>query len=246
MGELAVMDIGRTAYEPALELQQRLVQKVQQSEEELAYLILVEHDPPVITAGRGRGLENILASGRQLAEMGIEVHETTRGGDVTYHGPGQIVGYPIIRIDRHGRDVHKYLRDIEEMLIRAVGRFGISAGRRAGLTGIWVGAAKLAAIGVAVSRWVSYHGFALNVTTDLSQFATIVPCGLPDESVTSMEVLLGRCILANDVRPAIVECMVDVFGFDAAREGSVDELLRPERPEDLSRGRQPPDCVALG
>ena len=222
MAQMTVMDIGRTAYEPALELQQRLVQEVQQSEEELAYLILVEHDPPVITAGRGRGLENILAGGRQLAEMGIEVHETTRGGDVTYHGPGQIVGYPIIRIDRHGRDVHKYLRDIEEMLIRTVGRFGISAGRRAGLTGIWVGAAKLAAIGVAVSRWVSYHGFALNVTTDLSQFATIVPCGLTDKSVTSMEALLGRNIRANDVRPAIVECMVDVFGFESSCEAETD------------------------
>ena len=218
MAQMRVMDIGRTAYEPALELQQRLVQEVRQSEEDLAYLVLVEHDPPVITAGRGRGLENILAGRRQLAEMGIEVHETTRGGDVTYHGPGQIVGYPIIRIDRHGRDVHKYLRDIEELLIRAVGRFGISAGRREGLTGIWVGSAKLAAIGVAVSRWVSYHGFALNVTTDLSRFAMIVPCGLRDESVTSMEVLLGRNICANDVRAAIVECMVDVFGFESSRE----------------------------
>ncbi|MBL7133906.1 MAG: lipoyl(octanoyl) transferase LipB [Phycisphaerae bacterium] len=222
MGELAVMDIGRTAYEPALELQKRLVQKVRQSDQELAYLILVEHDPPVITAGRGRGLENILASRRQLADMGIEVHETTRGGDVTYHGPGQIVGYPIIRIDRHGRDVHKYLRDIEQMLIRAVGRFGVSGGRREGLTGIWVGSAKLAAIGVAVSRWVSYHGFALNVTTDLSQFATIVPCGLRDESVTSMEALLGRNIRANDVRTAIVECMLEVFGFESSREAEIE------------------------
>jgi len=246
MAQMRVMDIGRTAYGPALEIQRRLVQKVQQSDQELAYLVLVEHDPPVITAGRGRGMENILASRRQLAEMGIEVHQTTRGGDVTYHGPGQIVGYPIIRIARPGRDVHKYLRDIEQMLIRAVERFGVSAGRREGLTGIWVGAEKLAAIGVAVSRWVSYHGFALNVTTDLSRFATIIPCGLTDKSVTSMEVLLGGKIRANDVRTAIVKCMVDVFGFDAAREGSVDESLRPERPEDLSRGRQPPDCVGPG
>ncbi len=222
MPELTVMDIGRTAYEPALELQQRLVQEVRQSDQELAYLILVEHDPPVITAGRGRGLENILASRRQLADMGIEIHETTRGGDVTYHGPGQIVGYPIIHIDRHGRDVHKYLRDIEEMLIRAVGRFGISACRRDGLTGIWVGSAKLAAIGVAVSRWVSYHGFALNVTTDLSRFAMIVPCGLRGESVTSMEVLLERSICANDVRTAIVECMLDVFGFESSREAETE------------------------
>ena len=222
MPQLAVMDIGRTAYEPALELQQRLVQEVRQSDKELAYLVLVEHDPPVITAGRGRGLENILASRRQLAEMGIEVHETTRGGDVTYHGPGQIVGYPIIRIDRHGRDVHKYLRNIEEVLIRSVGRFGISTGRREGLTGIWSGTAKLAAIGVAVSRWVSYHGFALNVTTDLSRFAMIVPCGLRDESVTSMEVLLGRSVCANDVRAAIVECMMEVFGFESSREAEIE------------------------
>jgi len=205
MTELVTIHLGRAAYEPTLRLQRRLWEKVQAAEDELAYLVLVEHDPPVITLGRGADRSNILVSAEQLAAAGAEVHETSRGGDVTYHGPGQLVGYPIV-------------------LIRALGTFHITAGRRQGLTGVWVADEKVAAIGIAIRRWVSYHGFALNVSPDLSHFEWIVPCGIADKGVTSMTRLLGRPVEVGEVIPTLVQCAVDVFGFDAARTGSMDEI----------------------
>ena len=214
MAELTTIDVGRQAYAETLALQHELLAEVQGSEAELARLILVEHDPPVITMGRARGQDNIVATPQQLAGEGVEIHQTTRGGDVTYHGPGQLVGYPIVRVDRHGRDVHRYLRDLEEVLIRLLGRFDIEGARREGLTGIWVGDEKIAAIGVAFSRWVSYHGFALNVAPDLSHFGLIVPCGITDKGVTSMAAALGRDVDVADVKAPLVECVADVFGFE--------------------------------
>jgi lipoyl(octanoyl) transferase len=214
MAELTTIDVGRQAYAETLALQHELLAEVQGSEAELARLILVEHDPPVITMGRARGQENIVATPQQLAGEGVEIHQTTRGGDVTYHGPGQLVGYPIVRVDLHGRDVHNYLRDLEEALIRLLARFGIDGGRREGLTGIWVGDEKIAAIGVAFSRWVSYHGFALNVAPNLSHFGLIVPCGITDKGVTSMAAVLGRDVDVAEVKAPLVECVVDVFGFE--------------------------------
>src|SRR5205823_9638313 len=156
-------------------------------------LLLVEH-PHVLTLGvRGDGgRSHILASDETLAARRIEVFEAGRGGDITYHGPGQVVGYPILDLKPDRCDVHRYVRDLEEVLIRTVAAFGIDAGRVAGLTGIWVGSEKLAAIGVRISRWVTSHGFALNVNTDLDRFSLIVPCGIADKGVTSMERLLGR------------------------------------------------------
>ena len=127
-----------------------------------------------------------------LAARGIELVETGRGGDVTYHGPGQLVGYPILDLNPDRRDVHRYVRDLEEVLIRAVGDFGVIAGRSAGLTGVWVGDAKLAAIGVRIARWVTSHGFALNVSTNLDHFRLIVPCGIADKTVTSLDELSGE------------------------------------------------------
>ena len=156
-----------------------------------------------------------------LASEGVEVHESGRGGDVTYHGPGQLVGYPIIRLDLHGRDVHRYLRDLEEVLIRVLARFGIEGTRAEGMTGVWVGAEKVAAIGVAISRWVTWHGVAINVDTNLDRFDLIVPCGIRGRRVTSLGRLLGRQITVAEVKPHLVECMVDVFGFDGARPGDV-------------------------
>ena len=219
MAELVTLDVGRAAYGPTLRLQERLRREVHAAPEERAYLVFVEHDPPVITLGRGADAAHVVAPRERLAREGVEVHETQRGGDVTYHGPGQIVGYPILRLDLHGRDVHRYLRDLEETLIRLLARFGIQGERTRGMTGVWVGREKVAAIGVAISRWVTWHGFALNVDPDLAHFGLIVPCGLQGMGVTSLARLLGRPITVAEVKGPLVECLVEVFGFDGARAG---------------------------
>ena len=221
MAELVTLDLGRAAYEPVLRLQERLCEEVKAAPQEWAYLILVEHDPPVITLGRGADAAHVTASRERLAREGVEVHESGRGGDVTYHGPGQLVAYPIIRLDLHGRDVHRYLRDLEEVLIRVLARFGVEGTRAEGMTGVWVGAEKVAAIGVAIRRWVTWHGVAINVDTNLDRFNLIVPCGIRGRRVTSLGRLLGRPITVAEVKPHLVECMVDVFGFDGARPGDV-------------------------
>jgi len=225
MTELVTLDIGREADEPALRLQKRLLERVKSAPNERAYLVLVEHFPPVITLGRSTRGEPLVASRDRLRAEGIEVHESSRGGDVTYHGPGQVVGYPILRLDLHGRDVHRYLRDLEEVLIRLLARFGVEGRRAAGLTGVWVGGEKVAAIGVAVTRWVSYHGFALNVSTNLRHFDLIVPCGIQGCGVTSLERLLGRKVSVAEVQAPLVECLAEVFGFDGVRAASVSQEL---------------------
>jgi lipoyl(octanoyl) transferase len=217
MAHLTVLDIGRAAYEPTVSLQQRLVSEVKAAVDEESRLVLVEHDPPVITVGRGsRDPGNVLVPREYLASQGIEIHETSRGGDVTYHGPGQLVAYPILRLDLHGRDVHRYLRDLEEVLLRILRRFGVEGRRSEGLTGVWVGNEKIAAIGVAVSRWVTYHGLALNVDPNLSHFGLIVPCGIRDKGVTSLSRVLDRSVTVAEVKGPLVECIVEVFGFDGA------------------------------
>ncbi len=222
MAQLVYLDVGRAAYEPTVRLQKRLAAEVKAAADERAFLVLVEHDPPVITMGRStQGTGNVLAPREQLAREGIELHETSRGGDVTYHGPGQLVGYPILRLDLHGRDVHRYLRDLEEALLRLLTRFGVEGRRCEGLTGVWVGNYKIAAIGVAVSRWVTYHGFALNVEPNLSHFGLIVPCGIRDKGVTSLARVLGRAVTVAEVKAPLVECVAEVFGFDGAVAGTL-------------------------
>jgi lipoyl(octanoyl) transferase len=177
-------------------------------------LLFVEH-PPVLTLGvrgdGGRG--HILASAEQLSAGGIEIFETGRGGDITYHGPGQLVGYPIIDLRPDRQDVHRYVRDLEEVLIRTAGSFGIDAGRVSGLTGVWVGREKLAAIGVRIARWVTSHGFALNVGTNLDHFNLIVPCGISDRGVTSLERLLGRPVDPQDVEKQVAGHFLQVFEY---------------------------------
>lgn len=175
-------------------------------------LLLVEH-PHVLTLGvRGDGgRAHILAEAGVLAARGVEVFETGRGGDVTYHGPGQVVGYPIIDLRPDRCDVHRYVRDLEEVLIRVAGDYGVAGTRVDGLTGVWVGREKLAAIGVRISRWVTSHGFALNVATDLDYFNLIVPCGIADRGVTSLQRLLGRSIDVADVENRIVAHFAKVF-----------------------------------
>jgi lipoate-protein ligase B len=219
-----VLRIERIHYQPALDLQLRIVERIKETETPDAVLLLLEHDP-VITLGRSGRDEHLLAAADDLARRGIELHRSSRGGDITYHGPGQIVGYPILRLAGPRRDVHRYLRSLEGILIAALSRFAIHGQRAAGLTGVWVGEAKVAAIGVALSRWITYHGFALNVTTDLDAFSLIVPCGIHNRPVTSMEKLLGRPPARREVEDALVENFAREFQFDAVREC--------ERAEDL-------------
>ena len=207
-----VRRLGVVDYQAALDLQRQLVDQRKQG---LIpdQLLLLEH-PHVITLGarNHNSRSNVLETPESLARQGVALFETGRGGDVTYHGPGQLVGYPILELPKDRRDVHRYVRDLEEVLIGAVAEFGISALRISGLTGIWVGDRKLAAIGVRISRWVTSHGFALNVSTDLSRFDLIVPCGIADKGVTSMERLLERPVPMTEVADAVVKGFTAVFG----------------------------------
>lgn len=211
MRKVQVRRLGRIGYADALELQQRLVEQRRRGEIE-DQLLLLEH-PPVITLGVKvrNDRSHVLASPERLATLGVELHETGRGGDVTYHGPGQVVGYPIVDLRPDRCDVHAYVRDLEEVMIRAARTFGVEATRVAGLTGIWVGNEKLAAIGVRISRWVTSHGFAFNVNTDLSHFALIVPCGINNRGVTSLGKLLGRAVPMAEVEDALEVAAREVF-----------------------------------
>lgn len=174
------------------------------------HLLLLEHDP-VFTLGRNARRENVLFPAEALRERGFEVFETGRGGDVTYHGPGQVVGYPILDLAPDRRDVHRYVRDLEEVMVRTCAGYGIEAGRVAGLTGTWVGPDKIGAIGVRIARWVTSHGFAFNVSTDLSAFDLIVPCGIRGRGVTSLERLLGRAVPVEEAMDRLEACFRDVF-----------------------------------
>jgi lipoyl(octanoyl) transferase len=208
---LDVRRLGLVPYAEALALQRALVEERRANRIE-DVLLLVEH-PPVVTLGvKGDGgRSHIVATADALASRGIEVHETGRGGDVTFHGPGQIVGYPIIDLKPDRCDVHRYVRDLEEVLIRAAADFGIAAARIPGLTGVWAGDDKLAAIGVRISRWITSHGFSLNVTTDLDDFRLIVPCGIADRGVTSL-LRLGCLAPRSLVEDAIATRFSEVFG----------------------------------
>jgi lipoyl(octanoyl) transferase len=198
-------------YGEALALQQQLVEQRRAGTIPDQFLLL-QH-PAVITLGvKARSSRaNVLATRQALEAAGVELHETGRGGDVTYHGPGQLVGYPILDLRPDRCDVHRYVRDIEEVMIRIAASFGVTAGRVNGLTGVWAGNEKLGAIGVRIARWITSHGFAFNVTTDLAHFGLIVPCGIADRGVTSLERLLGRPVEMSRVEEAAVEAFSDVF-----------------------------------
>ena len=208
---LEVRRLGLVPYADALAMQRALVEDRRAGTVD-DLLLLVEH-PHVLTLGvRGDGgRAHILATADALAARGIEVHETERGNDITYHDPGQIVGYPIIDLKPDRCDVHRYVRDLEEVLIRTAAGYGVVAERVEGLTGVWVGREKLAAIGVRIGRWITSHGFAFNVSTDLEYFNLIVPCGIADRGVTSLARLLGRYIDRRDVEDRIVAHFCDVF-----------------------------------
>lgn len=208
---LEVRPLGIVPYSEALELQVRLVEE-RKAGRIPDQLLLLEH-PPVITLGARvrQDRSHVRAEPGELVQAGIELFEAGRGGDVTYHGPGQLVGYPILDLRPDRCDVHRYVRDLEAVMIGAAAAFGVTAGRMPGLTGAWVGASKLAAIGVRVSRWVTSHGFALNVATDLSHFDLIVPCGIPDKGVTSLAQLLAGPVQLSEVEDVVIAAFASVF-----------------------------------
>jgi lipoyl(octanoyl) transferase len=208
---IEVRRLGLISYSEGLEIQKALVEQ-RKAGQIPDQLLLLEH-PPVITLGvkAKNDRSHIVASPDVLAAEGVEVFETGRGGDVTYHGPGQLVGYPIIDLNPDRRDVHRYVRDLEEVMILMAASFGVKAGRIPGLTGAWVGDAKLAAIGVRIARWVTSHGFAFNVNTQLSHFDLIVPCGITDKGVTSLHQLIGSSIAMADVENSAAESFKQVF-----------------------------------
>jgi lipoyl(octanoyl) transferase len=230
-----IVDLGLIGYAEAWALQKRVVAARKSAAIE-DVLLLCQH-PHVITQGRNGKRENLLASEQVLRQKGVEFHATDRGGDITYHGPGQIVGYPILNLGAIRRDVVWYVRMLEEAMIRATAEFGIAAARVAGKTGIWVGSGgteeKLAAIGVHIGRWVTSHGFAYNVSTDLRFFDLIVPCGIADRKATSLEKLLGRSVQPNEVTPRIANHLGEVFGLEM-KQASRNELL-----EKLQEAEQP-------
>jgi len=217
---LIVRRLGVVPYAEGLALQQELV-SARKADRIPDQLLLLEH-PPVITLGVKvrNDRSHVLASEQLLDDAGVELFETGRGGDVTYHGPGQLVGYPIIDLRPDRCDVHKYVRDLEEVTIAAAAVFGVSAARVAGLTGAWVGRDKLAAIGVRISRWITSHGFAFNVDTDLSHFSLIVPCGIEDRGVTSLGRLLGRPPAMTAVEDAVIAAFAATFDRDPAGAGT--------------------------
>jgi len=225
MRALEVRRLGVVPYEEGLALQRELVE-ARKADRIPDTLLLLEH-PHVLTLGvraskgnppstSGGSWPNVIATAERLAALGVSVYETGRGGDVTYHGPGQIVGYPIVDLRPDRQDVHRYVRDLEEVLIRTCGDYAIEAHRMAGLSGAWVdrparGPEKIAAIGVRISRWITSHGFALNVNTALEYFDLIVPCGIRDRGVTSLEALLGRRLDLADVEEHLVAHVAAVF-----------------------------------
>jgi lipoyl(octanoyl) transferase len=219
MPSLDVRRLGRVPYADALALQQQLVEE-RRAGNIPDTLLLLEH-PHVVTLGvkargslangKGNANGNIVATREQLDARGVELFEAGRGGDVTYHGPGQLVGYPILDLRPDRCDVHRYVRDLEEVLIRVAADYGFAAGREKGFSGAWVGEEKLAAIGVRISRWITSHGFALNVNTDLSYFDLIVPCGIADKGVTSLERLLGHPVSMDETMTRIATHFSEVF-----------------------------------
>jgi len=234
MPELLVCDLGTMAYAEALGLQRAVAKARISGELGEDLLLLVEH-PPVVTLGRSFKERNLLASPTLLASRGVELFEVERGGDVTFHGPGQLVGYPIVDLKRHKRDLHWYLRQVEEALIRSIAPFGLAGDRRAGLTGVWTEGRKLASIGVHARDWVTWHGFALNVTTDLRFFDLIVPCGIDAVEMSSIARELERRgegaadpdALRATMKTNVAAAFGDVFALDVV---AIEPALLPAPP----------------
>ncbi len=227
MTALTHFDLGAIAYEPAIRIQQELLGRVRSEGIPQAYLLLLEHDPPAITLGRRGRTDEILADAGALASSGVEVHDVKRGGQTTIHAPGQLVAYLIMDLRRTGCSLRRYVRRLEEAVIRTLDRFGVQGRRDDAQRGVWAGEAKIAAVGVAVSRWVTWHGLALNVAPEMSLFDLIVPCGVRGAKLTSMSQALGRCVSVGDVKPAMIECVREVFSFEAVKEGDAAQWTSP-------------------
>lgn len=236
MKTVELYDLGRSPYQPVWDLQAAIQQRLidgklrRRKEPDAAHgepandvLLFVEH-PHVYTLGKSGDSAHLLKGLSELADIDAEYVEIDRGGDITYHGPGQVVGYPILDLDRYFTDVHKYLRSLEEIVIRTCADYGIEAGRIEGLTGVWVGDRKVCAMGIKCSRWVTMHGFALNVHTDLDYFNHIVPCGITNKEVTSLEALLGTEIDEDEVKKRICTHFEEVFEVNIAKVESLPEL----------------------
>lgn len=208
---LEVQWLGLVSYQTAWDLQNTLVRQ-RKAGEICDRLLLLEH-PPVYTIGRKGSTEHLLGTAEEIAAIGATVVHVDRGGDITYHGPGQLVGYPILQLAGERRDAHRYLRDLEDVLIRVLEDFGLPAGRREGATGVWIEDRKIASIGVRLSSWVTNHGFALNVSPDLSHFGLIVPCGLHGISITSMSAELGRPVDFDAVRDHTIARFCELFDY---------------------------------
>jgi lipoyl(octanoyl) transferase len=246
MNPLLITDVGLISYEDSVALQQRLV-AARKAEAIADVLLLCEH-PPVITFGRNAKRENLLANENVLRQKSVALHDTNRGGDITFHGPGQIVGYPILDLGAIRRDVHWYVRTLEEVMIRASADFGLTAFRIPGRTGIWVHPParsaeaqtapapeeKLAAIGVHISRWVTSHGFAYNVFTDLRYFDLIIPCGIAERKATSLEKLLNRSVATSEAKPALLRHFAELFSLEASPIPREELFALLERSENLA------------
>ena len=206
---ITVHHLGLVEYADGLELQRRF-QEARRANTVGDTLMLLQH-PPVLTMGRGAKQHNVLVSPSKLHELGVELHETDRGGDVTYHGPGQLVGYPLLHLPPGQQDVRKYVRKIEEVMIRTCAHFGITAGREEKWPGVWTKGRKIAALGVHLSRWYTRHGFALNVAPNMSHFELIVPCGIREAGVTSLALELGRPLKMEEVEPVVAQKFAEVF-----------------------------------
>ncbi len=213
---LRVIDIGRRSYRPVWDLQKQL-HRLRLAGAIPDTLVLVEHDP-VYTIGKNGSELHVIANETFLSSRGIEIVHVDRGGDVTYHGPGQLVGYPIFDLHQHRQSISWYMRQLEEVFIRLLQEWGIPAGRQEGYTGVWVGQEKIVALGVRISRWVTLHGFAFNVNPDLTDYQGIIPCGIFHRGVTSLTQLLGKKIELHQVKPQVIRLFQQVFNFDRVEE----------------------------
>jgi lipoyl(octanoyl) transferase len=231
MAELTAYDLGLVDYRQAFDLQERLLQE-KLSGTDADVLLLLEH-PPTLTLGKRDDLRNLLVPESEIRSRGVAIAPTDRGGSITWHGPGQLVVYPIVDLTRREMDVHKYIRDLEEVIIRTLADFSISASRDEDHVGVWVGPEKVAAIGVKIRRWITKHGFAINVNSDLTTFSLINPCGIADKGVTSIAGIRGHDVSMETVRNGVMRHFSDVFGM-YIKVGSPDEIRNAESEHILS------------